>query len=144
MAVDNLQFGAIVGKWVSSSEARLLAVFRESTQRVVSEAQRMIPVDTGFARASVQASLQETPEANRPRPAGASMVAYEPTQLLSVIISAQLGDTIHVGWTANYALALEYGHSKQAPSGFVRIAAMQWKKIVSQVVGELRSRSGMK
>jgi hypothetical protein len=57
------------------------------------------------------------------------------------IAGAELGQTIYVGWTASYILPLEYGHSKQAPAGFVRLAAAQWQVTVDQVTREAKSRA---
>jgi hypothetical protein len=36
-----------------------------------------------------------------------------------------------------YSIALEYGHSKQAPEGMVRITAAEFKKIFNDVVAEI-------
>lgn len=141
--VESRNFAASVDDWVKETDARMLAVFRESTQRVTSIANNGIPVDTGFARASLQASTEEMPpivdgkkgEAGKVYPASFGQVS-------AVIANAQLGQVIYVGWTAAYVLPLEYGHSKQAPSGFVRLAAAQWSRIVSEVTAEAKSRAG--
>lgn len=140
---ENLNFAASVDDWVKKTDQRMLAVFRESTQRVTSLANNAIPVDTGFARASVQASTESMPpiisgskgENGRAYPGNFGQVS-------AVIANARLGQTIYVGWTASYVLPLEYGHSKQAPSGFVRIAAAQWERVVSEVTQEAKSRAG--
>lgn len=143
MPINNLDFNAQVNKWVRQTEARMTAVFRESTQRVVSEAQSRIPVDTGFARASIRASLSELPQIDPGFHGGhGQSYSYDQGSIVATIASAKLGETIYVGWTANYVIYLEYGHSQQAPSGFVRISAMQWPRIVSEVSAELRSRAG--
>lgn len=143
MAVSNLSFAGQIDAWVRKSEARMNAVFRESTQRVVSDAQSRIPIDTGFARASVRASTQSMPsiEAGFVGNKDASY-PYDDAEITTVIASAEIGQTIYVGWTAAYVYRLETGHSKQAPSGFVGISAMQWPATISQVVQELRGRAG--
>lgn len=143
MAVSGLQFSATVGAWARKSEARMRAIFRESAQRTVSYAQERIPVDTGFARASVRASLASMPPINKGF-VGEKGATYSPNAgfVTGVIASAGIGQTIHVGWTAAYVLALEYGHSRQAPSGFVRLAAQRWPQTVRAVTAEARQRSG--
>ncbi len=143
MTVSNLQFSAQVSDWVKQTQARMTAVFRESTQRVVSAAQARIPVDTGFARASIRGSLDSMPQidpAFRGQPGNTYADSGEVTL---VIAGATLGQTIYVGWTANYVIYLENGHSQQAPSGFVRLAAMEWPRIVSEVSAEAKSRAGV-
>jgi hypothetical protein len=144
VAVNNLQFGADVSKWVAATEARMLAVFRESTKRTVSIAQRRIPVDTGFARASIRASLSEMPMIDPNfKNEGGGAVSWDQGEINLVIAGAVLGDTIYVGWTANYVGALEAGHSSQAPSGFVRLAALQWRQTVAEVSQEAQSRAAV-
>ncbi len=127
-----IDFAASVNDWVKASEDRMNAVFREATQRVVSSAQARIPVDTGFARASVRASLSSMPPTVK-APAGGGAVSYNPGDISAVLAGAKVGDTAFIGWTAEYAGALEYGHSQQAPSGFLRVSLEEWPRIVEQV-----------
>lgn len=147
MATQNLDFGAQIDAWVKKTEGRTLAVFRESTKRLLSQCQARgtgtgIPVDTGFARASLQVSLDSLPQVSSERPQAGQTYAWSDNGMSAVIAGAQLGSTIYAGWTANYAIYLEYGHSRQAPSGFVRINALQWPQIVAQVANEAKKRTG--
>lgn len=136
-------FSAQVDAWVLKSQRRMLAVFRESAQRTISVAQSRIPVDTGFARASVRASLEAMPpiDPGSTNTKGSS-VGYNSSEIVLTIAGAELGQTIYVGWTANYVGLLEQGSSKQAPSGFVRLAALQWQQTVNEVVAEAKARVG--
>jgi hypothetical protein len=141
MAASGTEFSATVDAWARKSEARMLAILRESTQRVVSQAQSRVPIDTGFCRASIRASLQAMPQISATaRPERGGAYTYNGGEVLGVIASAELGSTIRVGYTASYAGVLENGHSKQAPAGFVRVSAMEWGSIVSTVTAEARSR----
>lgn len=140
--MPNSNFSATVDKWVAASEQRMTAVFHESTQRVTALAQSRIPIDTGYARASVQASLQAMPPINPASKNETGNAVGDNFGVISAVIAgARLGQTIYIGWTAAYVGFLEYGHSKQAPSGFVRISAMEWPTIVNQVAEEARSRA---
>ena len=139
MADDPATFTATVDKWVAEVPERLSAVFRDATQTVVETAQDAIPVDTGFARASIRASTESMPQADgtAPRPKGREpgsgpIVPYSGQEIVLEIARATIEDTIFIGWTANYAIYLEYGHSSQAPTGFVRNAALQWPRIVDE------------
>ena len=141
MAVNNLNFAATIDSFVAATEQRMTAVFREATQRTISKAQSRIPIDTGFARASVRASTASMPpieSGSRPEP-GRSY-AYDGGEVALTIANAQLGQTIYAGWTASYVQFLEYGHSKQAPAGFVGISAAEWPATVNQVTEELKAR----
>ncbi len=136
-------FSATVDAWVQKSEKRMLAIFQQSAQKTASLAQERIPVDTGFARASIRASLSSMPpiDSSKINPSHGS-VPYDPGSITAVIAGAKLGQTIYIGWTANYVGLLEMGHSQKAPSGFVRIAAMQWQQTVSEVVQKAKARAG--
>ena len=43
----------------------------------------------------------------------------------------KIGQTYYYTNSLPYAMALEFGHSNQAPQGFVRLAARRWDKIVA-------------
>ena len=140
-----LNFGAQVDSWVRESEQRMLAVFRESTQRTISLAQEAVPVDTGFLRASIQASLSAMPTIAEEKSGGSAkknakaLAKFDNTVVLT-IAGAKLGQTIYVGYTASYAIYVEYGTSKMSPRPYVGLAAAQWSRTVSQVVDELKTR----
>lgn len=141
MATNVLDFSASIGDWVKSSEQRMTAVFREATKLTVRKAQKRIPVVTGFARASIRASTSSMPQID---PALSNplreKVAYDFGEITAVIAGARLGETIYIGWTANYVWYLELGHSKQAPAGFVGLAAAEWQNTVNDVVAKLKAR----
>lgn len=143
MAVSALSFAAQVDDWVKETKQGMTAVFRESTQRTVSIAQARIPIDTGFAKASVRASIDSMPPIDPAfKGVKGSAYSYDGGQISVVIAGAELGQTIYVGWTANYVGVLETGSSKQAPSGFVGLAAAQWPATVNEVTSELKGRVG--
>ncbi len=136
-------FAATVDAWCTESADKLEKIWKESARELGSVASNGVPVDIGFARASFQASTDSMPmidpsKTNKEkRPATLNF-----GEISAVIASATFGQTIYLGWTAAYILPLEYGHSKQAPQGFARLAAAQWPSIVSGVVGEAKSRAG--
>jgi hypothetical protein len=142
MAKTGLNFAAQVTAWVRKTERRMTAVFRESSQRVISRMQVPVgaggnmPIDTGFLRASIRVSLSAMPRidpAARPD-AGAQYTSGNETVL--VISKATIGQTIYAGYTASYA---GYQENKR---GFVRLAALEWPRIVKEVSREAKSRSG--
>lgn len=134
-------FGTDVDEWVLQTEQRMEAVFKESMQRTVSLAQERIPVDTGYARASIRASLSAMPQID-PESRGKKGVTYPLNMdpIILTIAGAKIGQTIYIGWTASYVPYLENGSSKQAPSGFIGLAALEWDHIVDQVTQELKAR----
>jgi hypothetical protein len=142
MAIHNLDFSATVNAWAKESADRLDRIWKASSQELGSIANNGVPVDTGFARASFRASTQAMPQIN----ASATNKSGKPAvsnfgQITAVISNAKLGGTIFMGWTAAYIIPLEFGHSKQAPQGFARLAAAQWPTIVSTVTAEAKGRA---
>jgi hypothetical protein len=142
MAVSNLDFGATIDAWANESADRMERIFKASTQKLGSIANNGVPIDTGFARASFRASTDSMPmiDPNATNKHGLSM-SFDIGEISVVIASASLGQTIFMGWSAAYILPLEFGHSKQAPQGFARLAAAQWPAIVSEVTAEAKVRS---
>jgi len=141
---ETRNFASSIDSWVAATKDRMTRVFRESTQRVASLANNGVPVDLGFARASIQASTEEMPSIdptkdNKAKKVGDLASAFG--QVTAVIANARLGQVIYVGWTAAYVLPLEFGHSQQAPSGFVRIAIAQWDHVVARVTEEAKARA---
>lgn len=51
----------------------------------------------------------------------------------------QGGDTIFLTNSLPYAIPLEYGHSKQAPLGMVRLTATQFQTFIDKAVREART-----
>jgi len=139
-----LSFAAQVDDWVKSTERRLTAVFRESTERVIEEMQKPVggggnmPVDTGFLRASLMASTAAMPPMTRPNPGAPA--AYDGGQVSLTIAGADVGDTIYAGYTANYAAYVNYGANGRPPRQFVGLAAQKWQSIVAAVVSEAKAR----
>lgn len=142
MATHNLSFSAQLDAWVAELPERAERVWKESTKRISSIANNGVPVDTGFARASVRGSTESMPAIN-PGFDNKERKPYADAfgEIVLVIENATLGQTIYIGWTASYMLPLELGHSKQAPSGFVRLSAMQWPRVVDEVTAEAKARS---
>lgn len=139
----NLSFSSQIDAWVRKSEARMLAVAKESTQRTVSKAQSRIPIDTGFARASVRASLEAMPQiVPGSRGKEGQSYSYNSGEITLVLAGMELGQTAYIGWTASYTPFLELGHSNQAPTGFVGISALEWPATVAAVTQELKARAG--
>lgn len=137
-------FSAQIDAWVAKTEGAAEAIFQESAQRVLAEAQKPVsmggnlPVDTGFLRASLQVAVNNPPSLE---PQGRNQSATDGEMALQ-IAGASIGDVIHAAWGANYAGFVEYGTSRMAPRGFVRGAVGQWQAIVTSVTQELKDRVG--
>ena len=132
-------FTATVAKWVRNSEARLDGVHKEATKRTIDIAQTPVAkggrmrVDTGFLRASGQASLTGMPSGPS-RGEKTGKYDFNPNAATATIAGAKLGGKIWFGWTANYA------RPREAKDAFLRMALQQWPATVNAVVAELKRR----
>lgn len=94
------------------------------------------PVDTGFARANWATSLNSEPSGElTERPEGD---AKYPTPEITVP-GMKLGDVFRMANNAVYAGSLEFGHSKQAPAGMVRIVIAAGQTIADDLVKSMRN-----
>lgn len=148
-------FAAQVNSFVLQTNARMLAVFRESSQRVITVMQTPVgsggsmPVDTGFLRASLRVYNGAVFGAPALTASVKGAAAYNVTAAVAAISNAQLGETITALYLASYALRVNYGYVGKDSLGreynqsgylFVELAAQQWPSIVRQVSAELKSR----
>lgn len=81
------------------------------------------PVDTGRFRGNWQASLNTPKQGKLQRldKSGAGPI----NDMSSVVMGLNMGQTFYLTNNLPYARRLEYGYSKQAPSGMLRINVMR-------------------
>lgn len=126
-------FTAQIKAFADRTQEKIEAVVKQSAQEVFSIAQTpkaqggRMPVDTGFLRNSLIASLNGST-------VGGGADAY-----VLAVAGAELGDTIFAGWTANYARFMEYGTSKTPANFFMLSAAQQWGAIVERNAALVRN-----
>jgi hypothetical protein len=125
-------FTAQVDASLEKSWQTLEAVFKQSAQDVFSTAQTPVaqggnmPVRTSTLRNSLISGLN-----------GSTSMTGPDSYALS-IIGAKLGDTVFGGWTAEYALHVEYGSQGRPGRRFMGQAAAQWQAIVARNAAKVR------
>lgn len=60
-------------------------------------------------------------------------------RIKAVLATWKPGQTIYLTNSLSYARPLEYGHSKQAPGGVVRLTAQRYSEAVARAVREVKS-----
>ncbi|KFI27739.1 hypothetical protein CN97_00750 [Haematobacter massiliensis] len=121
-----------INRRIAVYEKRLEAVLKSSVQDVFREMTTPVsnggrlPVDTGFLRASAQASLEDFPSADKANPDKSKRYAFSMGSVSAVIMGANLRDEIFLGFTANYAAY------KEAKHGFVESAVLQFPAFVNK------------
>jgi hypothetical protein len=148
-----LSFGAQVEAWCHKVEGAIEAIFKESVQELVEQSDELLknlvyaqpPAPsgykrTGFLRSSLVISTASMPLADRPQgtPDGGYMAEIEVR-----IAGAELGETIYIGWTANYAGYVHDGARGNAPKPWVELVAQRWQMIVEAKTAEIKSRLGL-
>lgn len=136
------RFSAQVEAFVTKAKLKLETVVKEAAQDVFRIAQTPVaqggnmPVDTGFLRNTFVSELN-----------GGGLTSGPDAYILS-IAGYELGDTIFGGWTAEYAMRMEYGfvgedaagrNFNQAGRFFMNSAAQQWQQIVARHAAEIRN-----
>ena len=106
---------------------RMDTVIRKSTIELFGRVVKMTPVDTGRAKGNWQCTVGSpaTDEIDRLDKSGSTVMAE---------VKQNVPKAGSIVWLANnvpYIRALEYGHSKQAPEGMVRIAVAEFGPIFS-------------
>lgn len=129
-------FTADVNAWIQKSEKRMEAVFKTAVQSVANETNRPIPkggrlpVDTSFLRNSFSGAIGRPPTGPSKQGEGQG----NPDDVFLVIAKAKIGETIYLGWSAEYARYME------ARYGFRDAAAQNWQKHVRSAVSEAQRR----
>lgn len=137
----NLSFAATVEAWAHKVDGAIEAVFRESVQELVAQVQALVPVDTGFLRASLVASNSAMPVLSLDNPGGSFTPDHGQIEL--VIAATDIGETIYLGYTAKYGAYVHYGAGGRPPRPWVDMVAQRWQAIVAEKTAELKSRLGL-
>ncbi|MGO4641710.1 HK97 gp10 family phage protein [Mesorhizobium sp. 2RAF45] len=146
-------FAATVGDWCLKVPVAVEIVFKESAQELVSQLDQLLADEvyakpqapgykrTGFLRASLMASTSAMPTLSRDNPG----VAVPPDlgDVILVINGADLGDTLYLGYTANYAAFVHYGANGTTPRPWVTMVAQRWVMIVEAKAAEVKTRLGL-
>lgn len=135
-------FEAQVAEWALSVEGAIDVVFKEACQELVSELNTLVPVDTGFLRSSLMASTTAMPLLSRDNP-GQGSFSPDVATIELVIAGAEAGDTLYLGYTANYGAYVHAGVNGRPGRPWVAMVAQRWPQIVAMVSARVRSRLGL-
>jgi len=141
------QFDVRVRRLQRQTIDRLWVALRKFTLDLMAEIMARTPVDTGRARASwlpyIRAQGGQAGVGGTPR--GSPLRKKEGSyKLVSPRAKSSRGEmSVRVWSSVPYIVALEYGHSKQAPKGMVRVTVRRYKPLLGKVLRAiLRGRGG--
>ena len=95
---------------------------------------KLTPVDTGLARSNWFWGTNKTSQTEETTSKNGSPSVKRAMDFAGTIKG---GGVFYIFNNLPYAMALEYGHSQQAPAGMARITVARWQGIVNAVVGGL-------
>lgn len=122
-------FSQQIDEFVKKAEGNLDKVLREFSMELVEKVMERTPYKTGHARASWWAALND--------PAGVSSGSTTAAAATLALAGAKWGDVVYINNNAAYINALEYGHSKQAPNGMVRITLAQAGQMLERIATKI-------
>lgn len=128
-------FGDQVAAFTRKTEAKIETAIRKIALDVFREVIMMSPVDTGRFRGNWQVAIGKMPAGTVEIDDKSGTATLGKAQATALGLKA--GQTIFLVNNLEYAAALEYGHSQQAPSGMIRLTVQRWKPIVEAVGREL-------
>lgn len=134
-------FAAAVGDWAKKVQGATELVFKEAAQELVTQLNTLVPVDTGFLRASLRASTSAMPVLSLKNPGGTFSI--DAGEITLVIAGADEGETIYLGYTANYGAHVHYGANGRPGRPWVDMVAQRWASIVAEKSEEVRKRLGL-
>lgn len=128
-------FADQVAAFSDKTKAKLELAVRKIAIDVFAEVIMMSPVDTGRFRGNWQVAIGSMPTGTveLDDKAGTATLAKAQAEAMGL----QAGQVIFLINNLPYAEALEYGHSRQAPGGMIRLTVQRWKPIVEAVGREL-------
>lgn len=149
-------FSVQLDKWLEKEQARE----KEYVIRVATALARSVivggdyspgsPVDTGFFRAAWRVGINAPPAPTADQDASEEQLSFKGMgqkkakaapgtypdpmpEITGMLAGAVPGDMIYISNSVIYGPRLEYGHSQQAPAGFVRLTVAAFESICRDV-----------
>ena len=130
-----------LNKFTKATKDKILDVRKTFAFMIYSSVVKKTPVDTGRARGNWLISVNSPSKANTSR-TDRRKIGAEPSETIkneeqTKLEKAKGDESIYISNNLEYIRALEYGHSKQAPSGMVGVtlanAESYWNKAIASV-----------
>lgn len=130
--MSNAAFKANFAKLLKRAGDKADLVVRKSALALGQSLVDKSPVDTGRFRANWQYGSQRVNTDTGSAADGSGRSAMG--RIATEIANWKAGQTIYLTNSLPYARALEYGHSKQAPQGMVRLTVMDFSQHIRRAV----------
>lgn len=139
------QFTLSLQAFVEQTQRNADTVIREATFSLLNSILQRSPVDTGRFRGNWNVGVDTPNRATNdkiypggsPQARGAAAAADSLERAGAVLASFTSGEQIWLSNGLPYAIELEYGHSKQAPSGIVRVSILEYQQYLERAAASL-------
>lgn len=124
-----------IARFVEKAKGNVDLVVRKVALDVFKRVIMKSPVDTGRFRGNWQVAIGSIPAGTLQidDKAGTATIA----KVTAATMRLQAGQVITLVNNLVYARALEYGHSKQAPNGMIRLTLTEFGSVVSKAAADL-------
>ena len=122
-----------VRKWAKAAQLSAEQATRAATLEMFTGVVRKSPVDTGRFRANWQID-QRGFNYEKFDPSGQEKIV----EITEKVMASEVGGVISLINNLPYAERLEFGHSKQAPEGMVRLTAMEFTEAAEEAARKER------
>jgi len=125
-----------IQRYVDAANGKIDLVIRKISLDLFRRVVMKSPVDTGRFKGNWQVQIGSIPGGTLKLDdkAGTATIARVTAETLKL----KAGEVIYLVNNLEYARALEYGHSKQAPKGMVRITVAEFPQVVNKAAQETR------
>lgn len=132
---DGSIFAAQIAEFVAKAKGNADLVVRKIALDMFARVIMKSPVDTGRFKGNWQCAIGSVPAGTvaLDDKGGTATIA----KVTAAALGVKAGDVIYLVNNLEYARALEYGHSKQAPAGMVRLTISEFQGIVTKAATEL-------
>ena len=129
-------FTAQIAAFVEKANGNIDLVVRKIALDMFKSVIVKSPVDTGRFKGNWQVNIGSVPAGTVAidDKAGTATIA----KVTAATMNLKAGQVIYLVNNLAYARRLEYGHSKQAPNGMVRLTIAQWNRVVEGAAASVR------
>lgn len=126
-----------IQRFVNAANGKLDLVVRKVALELFSRVISKSPVDTGRFKGNWQVAIGSIPSGtlDLTDKSGSATIS----KVTAAALGLKAGDIISLVNNLSYAQGLEFGRSKQAPSGMVRTTVLEFGGVVTQAANEAAS-----
>lgn len=139
------EFHGDIDRWINAVNDGLEDCIELFAVKVHTDLVRRSPVDTGRYRGNWQVTANSPPlyALNQYDKHGDKTIAEGKREIFAIMRGGGAVRSIYFSNMLIYANAIEYGHSKQAPSGVLGIVAAKLRTYIAEAIKESRKKNGL-